>query len=75
MESSTNGAAAVMAKGGSRMLCLREHVLVLASIGFSTESPTGLRGCEREEVSLRVKVEHGKSNLCVLMEGRWKWQA
>ncbi|WVZ01330.1 hypothetical protein V8G54_027399 [Vigna mungo] len=47
---------------GSRMLCLREHVLVLASMGFSTESPTGLRGCEREETwQIQPLSAHGRS--------------
>lgn len=54
------------------MLCFREQLLVFESIDFSTESPTGLMGCDLE-VSFRGKL-HGKSNLCVLIAGNWKWQ-
>lgn len=56
------------------MLCFKEQVPVFESIDdFSTERPTGLIGCERDE-SFRGKL-HGKSSLCVLIDGSWKWQA
>jgi hypothetical protein len=48
---------------------MREQLLVLDSSDLSTAkpTPTGLIGCDRDD-SLREKV-HGKSNLCVLIEG------
>jgi hypothetical protein len=56
------------------MFCCREQVLLLLLLlfltsVFSTDIPTGLNVCcEREEPSFRGKL-HGKSNLCVLIDG------